>query len=389
MSTTQTQAAVARAWLRDERRVACALLVGVEGSAPLAPGATMLVDADGRIEGSITGGCVESAVAQEAEAVLAGAAARLVTYGISDELAGTAGLTCGGTVHVLVHLLAADDARTALAALDAAAAGRPAAIATLLDGPRAGAKLAVVCDGSGDAADGSPPATSPGDRVVGSLRGPALLDDSVARDASGLLDRGVTTVRSYGADGATLGADLRVHVRSFAAPPQLVVFGANDFSAALAPIAKELGYAVTIGDARERFARADRFARAAAVAVQWPGELLAGRTLGPRDAVLVFTHDPKFDEPALHAALASGAGYVGALGSHATTADRNRRLRAAGLTDEQLARIHAPCGLDIGGRTPEETAISVLGEIVAHRAGRPGGPLRATAGPIQPRGHAA
>jgi xanthine dehydrogenase accessory factor len=368
MSTARTQASIGRAWLREGRRVACALLVEIEGSAPLPPGASMLVDDEGNLEGSITGGCVESAVAQEAEAILAGAPPKLVTYGISDELAGTVGLMCGGIVHIFVHALDPADSDTVVAALDAVEAGRPAAIATLLDGARAGAKLAVA-----------------GDLAVGSLGGPALLDRSVARDAQGLLDQGVTTIRRYGLDGATLGADVRVHVRSFAPPPQMLIFGANDFSAALAPIAKELGYAVTICDARERFVRAPRFSRAADVIVDWPQAALADRTLGPRDAVLVFTHDPKFDEPALRAALETDAGYLGALGSRRTTQDRNARLREAGVTDEQLARVHAPCGLDVGGRTPEETAISVLAEIVAVRAGRPGAPLRATEGTIQPR----
>jgi xanthine dehydrogenase accessory factor len=368
MTTVRRRASVGSSWLREGRRVASALLVEVEGSAPLAPGATMLVDEHGEIEGSITGGCVEGAVAQEAHAVLAGAPPKLLAYGISDELAGTVGLTCGGIVHVFVHELGTAAVEAELAALDAVQEGRPAAIATLLDGPLAGTALAVVED-----------------RVIGSLGGPELLDRSVARDALGLLEQGITTVRRYGADGATLGADLRVHVRAFAPPPQMVIFGAIDFSAALAPLAKELGYAVTICDARERFARSPRFTRAAEVVVGWPPEALAGRHLGPRDAVLVFTHDPKFDEPALRAALASGAGYVGALGSRRTTAERAARLRADGLSEQELARVAAPCGLDIGASTPEEVAISVLAEIVAARAGRPGTPLRTTSGPIQPR----
>lgn len=359
---------VARAWLQDGRRIACALLVEIEGSAPLQPGAVMLVDEHGAIEGSITGGCVESAVAQEAEELLAGGPPKLVSYGISDELAGTVGLTCGGIVHVFVHELGAEDATAVLAAYAAVEQGRPAAVATLLDGEQAGAKLAIV-----------------GDEPVGSLRGPALLDRSVARDAAGMLDQGVTAIRSYGADGATLGAELRVHVRSFAPAPQMVIFGAIDFSAALAPLAKEIGYAVTICDARERFARSPRFSRAAEVVVDWPERALEGRELGPRDAVLVFTHDPKFDEPALIAALASDAGYVGALGSRRTTEDRAERLREAGVGEEQLARVFAPCGLDIGGRTPEETAISVLAEIIAVRARRSGAPLRETDGTIAPR----
>lgn len=368
MTTERVTAEVAGEWLRDGRRVASALLVEIEGSAPLLPGASMLVDADGGIEGSITGGCVESAVVQEAEDVLAGGPPRLVAYGISDELAGTVGLTCGGTVHVFVHELAGPAAEAELAALEAVSGGRPAAVATLLDGAGAGSKLAVV--------DGE---------TVGSLKGPEALGRTVARDAAGLLDQGTTAIRRYGADGAVMGAELRVHVRSFAPPPQMVVFGAIDFSAALARMATELGYAVTICDPRERFLGSPRFARSAEVVVDWPDRALSGRRLGPRDAVLVFTHDPKLDEPAAIAALESGAGYVGALGSRKTTADRERRLREAGVDAAALERLHAPCGLDIGGRTPEEVALSVLAEIVSERTGRAGESLRATTGTIRPR----
>jgi xanthine dehydrogenase accessory factor len=349
------------------------VLVAVADSAPLPVGAAMYVDADGAIEGSISGGCVESAVVHEAMAVLAGGPPAVHTYGISDELAGTAGLTCGGTVHVFVHALSPDDAGAVADVYAAVEAGAPAALATVLDGDAAGATIAVL---PGDDA----PAPARGERA-----GPRLLWHAVERDAAGLLDQGVTTIRSYGADGATLGAELRVFVRSFASPPQLLIFGAIDFSAALAPLAKELGYAVTISDPRERFVTAPRFARAATVHVGWPDAALAGRRFGPRDAILVFSHDPRLDVPALIGALATDAGYIGALGSRRTTAERNERLRAAGVSDEQIARIHAPCGLDIGGRTPEETAISILAEIVAVRAGRPSAPLRETAGPIQPR----
>jgi xanthine dehydrogenase accessory factor len=174
---------------------------------------------------------------------------------------------------------------------------------------------------------------------------------------------------------------MRVHAQ----PPQMVLFGAIDFSAALAPMAKELGYAVTICDAREMFVKSPRFARAAEVVTDWPDRHLAGRTLGPRDAVLVLTHDPKFDEPALTAAVRSGAGYVGALGSRRTHADRVERLRESGVGDDELARISSPCGLDVGARTPAETAIAVLGEILALRAGRAGGRLAEASGPIHPR----
>jgi xanthine dehydrogenase accessory factor len=165
----------------------------------------------------------------------------------------------------------------------------------------------------------------------------------------------------------------------------MVIFGAIDFSVALAKTARELGYRVTICDARPPFIGSSRFAQVAEVAVDWPDRHLAGRELGPRDAVLVFTHDPKFDEPALLAALQSGAGYIGALGSRRTHRERVERLRDAGVDEAQLARISSPCGLDIGARTPGETAISILAEVIAKRAGRAGEPLSDTSGSIHSR----
>ncbi|MFL5818793.1 MAG: XdhC family protein [Conexibacter sp.] len=367
MRATSLTAATALEWLRDGRRFAIAVLVDVEGSAPLSPGATMLVGADGAIEGSITGGCVESAVVHEAQAILREHLPPvLATYGISDELAGTAGLTCGGTVHVFVQTLDAACAAPVAAFLAAMRDGRAAGLATLLDGERAGAKLAVV--------DGEP---------VGSLGGGELLDRNVAQDLLGLLTQGGGALLRYGLDGSKLGAEQRVHLHTHALPPQLIVFGAIDFSAALARLAQGLGYRVTISDPRAAFARSPRFSQVAEVRIGWPAETLAGRQLGPRDAVLVFSHDPKLDVPAVVAALATDAGYVGALGSRRTTADRERRLRAAGVTGAQLERLHAPCGLDIGSATPEETALSVLAEIVADRADRRGGPLRDNAEPIR------
>ena len=223
------------------------------------------------------------------------------------------------------------------------------------------------------------------DEVIGSLGHVALLDRNVARETAGLLEEGKTQIRRFGSDGATLGDDLRVHIRAYALPPKMVIFGAIDFSAALAPFAAAIGYEVEIIDARESFARSARFSRAARVHIGWPQEVMREVTLGPRDAVLVFTHDSKFDEPALLSALATDAGYIGALGSRHTTEDRERRLREAGAGDADIARIHAPCGLDIGSRTAEETAVSVLAEIIASRARRGGAPLRTTAGPIHGR----
>jgi xanthine dehydrogenase accessory factor len=365
---------VAAAWLREPRRFVQALLVEVEGSAPLPAGAMLVVDEQGSIEGSITGGCVEGAVVQEAEAMMAAgtpaepAPPKFLTYGISDELAGTVGLMCGGIVHVFVDELTADTGRAELAVLEAHADGRQAAIATLLDGPSAGGRMAVVDD-----------------EVIGSLGATDLLDRNVARETRGLLEEGKTTVRRFGADGATLGDDLRVHIRAYAPPPQMFIFGAIDFSAALAPFAAQIGYEVTICDARDRFVRSPRFSSVAKIQIGWPQEVLRDVELGPRDAVLVFTHDPKFDEPALLAALRTNAGYIGALGSRQTTIDREQRLRRAGADDADLARIHAPCGLDIGSRTAEETAVSVLAEIIASKTRRGAAPLRKTNGPIHGR----
>ena len=364
------------AWLAEERRVVQALLVEVEGSAPLPVGAMMVIDDQGNIEGSITGGCVEGAVVTEAEDLLAdtGSApvpAKLLRYGISDELAGTVGLMCGGIVHILVYELTGEAAEVERAVLEAHAEGRPAAVATLIDGNTAGSRLAVI-----------------GDTLVGSLHDTELLDRNVAREAQGLLEEGKTTLRRFGSDGATLGDDIRVHIRAYALPPQMWIIGAIDFSAALAPFAAQIGYEVTITDARDRFARSRRFSAAASVKIGWPQEVMANVELGPRDAVLVFTHDPKFDEPALIAALATNAGYIGALGSRQTTADREERLKRAGVSEADLARVHAPCGLDIGSRTAEETAVSVLAEIIAARAERAGSPLRQTSGPIHGRDRA-
>jgi xanthine dehydrogenase accessory factor len=190
-------------------------------------------------------------------------------------------------------------------------------------------------------------------------------------------------MRDFGLDGAALGSGQRVYNSIQAEPPRMVVFGAIDFSSALAPLAKGLGYRVTIADPRSAFLKSRRFSAAAETEVGWPDKVLEGVELGPRDAVLIFTHDPKLDVPAVQAALGTGAGYIGALGSRNTTADRNRRLRDVGVSDEEIDRIFAPCGLDIGASTVEETAVAVLAEIIAHRAGRHGMPLREAQGPIR------
>jgi xanthine dehydrogenase accessory factor len=327
----------------------------------------MFVDGDGNVEGSITGGCVESAVAQEALAVLEGGGPPVLReYGISDELAGTVGLTCGGLIDVFVSELRAGSRAAMREALSAIVARRPCAIATLLDGEAAGARLMVDADES-----------------LGSLGVGTLLDQNVERDARGLIAQGRSVVRRYGADGTTLGDDLRIQVTAYATAPRMVIFGAIDFSAALAPLAHGLGYEVTICDPRRAFVESPRFSAAAKTVVAWPDSALRGQELGPRDAVLVFSHDPKLDVPALQVALQTDAGYIGALGSRRTTAERRARLLDEGASEQDLNRIFAPCGLNIGSSTPEETALAILAEIVAHRAGRDGRPLRAASGPIR------
>jgi len=369
VTTLPSTESIAADWLRDGRRVVSATLVERIGSAPLDPGAQMLVDDRTNIEGSVTGGCVEGALVEEAQRILDGGEPRLVTYGVSDEEAADVGLMCGGTVRVFVHEQDDDAVGPLGAVAGARASEEPVALATMIEGGSAGAKMAVLADG-----------------VVGSLRGTDLLDHSVARDARGQLDEGISRIRRYGAGGELMGSELVVYIQAFTSQPRMVIFGAIDFSAEMAKVASEIGYRVTICDARAPFVSSPRFSRAAEVVVDWPDRYLDGQELGPRDVVLVFTHDAKFDEPALMGALATGAGYVGALGSRQTQARRVERLRAAGLDDEAIARIHAPCGLDIGARTPPETVVSILAEVIAVRTGRAGESLARSSGPIHPEG---
>ena len=355
-------------WLDERRRVVVASLIETLGSAPLEPGAEMLVDDADRIEGSVTGGCVEAALVQEAQEILRGAPPHAVRYGISDQDAVDVGLMCGGTVEVFLHELTEEHREVLTVVRDAREEGRPVALATLLDGDHAGRSMAVLED-----------------ETIGTFDGPPLLDDAVTRDGRGFLAEGRSAIRRYSARGEVMGSDVRVHIQAFATPPQLLIFGAIDFSAALAPLAAAIGYQVTICDARAAFASSPRFSQHAEVTIDWPDRHLAQRMLGPRDGILVFTHDPKFDEPAITAALESDAGYIGALGSRRTHADRVARLRAAGVDDAALERINSPCGLDIGARTPSETAIAILAEILALRAGRDGGRLKHGTEPIHPR----
>jgi xanthine dehydrogenase accessory factor len=252
---------------------------------------------------------------------------------------------------------------------DAVRAEEPVALATVVAGP--------------DAAVGRTMLVRPGREPLGSLGDPDL-DRVVARDAAGELAAGRTGTRHYGPRGEARQQEVTVFIESFAPPPRMVIFGAVDFTAALVKVAKILGYRVTVCDARSVFATPRRFPHADEVVCEWPDRYLAraGKELGPRDAVCVLTHDPKFDVPALVAALDTEVGYLGAMGSRRTHADRVARLREAGVDEAGIRRIMAPIGLDIGARTPEETAISICAEIIALRTGRAAPSLRDASGPI-------
>jgi len=243
----------------------------------------------------------------------------------------------------------------------------PVALATVIAGPNVGAKLLV----------------RPGSEPIGTLGDPGL-DRVVTRDARGELEAGLTSTRHYGMHGEAREDAVSVFIESFALPPRMIIFGAVDFTAALAKVAKVLGYRVTVCDARAVFATVQRFPMADEVVNDWPDRYLAkvGDELGPRDAVCVLTHDHKFDVPAIAAAVRTNVGYLGAMGSRRTHEGRIERLREAGLGDDAIARVMSPIGLDIGARTPEETAISIAAEIIALRTGRFGRSLRDTAGPI-------
>ncbi|MHB1536860.1 MAG: XdhC family protein [Acidimicrobiales bacterium] len=250
-------------------------------------------------------------------------------------------------------------------------AEEPVALAEVVEGPDdlLGAKLLVL--------------PGPPERVLGSLGDPDL-DRVVARDGRGELAAGRTAARHYGRHGEAREREVSVFVESFAPPPQMLIFGAVDFTAALAKVAKILGYRVTVCDARPVFATAVRFPMADEVVVSWPDRHLAavGGGLGPRDAVCVLTHDPKFDVPAIVSALKTRVGYLGAMGSRRTHDQRVARLRQAGVDDAGLSRVMAPIGLDLGARTPEETAVAICAEIIALRAGHDAPSLRDRPGPI-------
>lgn len=307
-------------WHADGRRAAIATVVDRRGSAPRDPGASLALNDLGQIAGSVTGGCVEPSVLREAREVLDGGRPRLREYGIADDAAFEVGLACGGTVGILVAPL---DLSLVPPLAAAVAADRPVALTMRADGERIGAQD---------------------------------LQEQPTGPVAALLELGESAIVDLDGDA--------VFVHAFTPRPNLYVFGAVDHAAALTRVAKVLGYRVTVCDARAAFVTAERFPEADELVVDWPDRFLRRARVDARTAICVLTHDHKFDVPALVAALDTPAVYIGAMGSKVTTAEREERLRAEGVGDAGIGRIHAPIGLAIGARSPEEVAVAIGAEIV-------------------------
>jgi xanthine dehydrogenase accessory factor len=358
-----------RTWHADGGRFALATVVDTFNSAPRRPGAAMAVSGAGEVVGSVSGGCVEAAVYELGLEVIDSGRPVRQRYGVSDDDAFAVGLTCGGLIDVLVQPIDGVTFPEFAEVADTIDAGAPVAVATLAtQGPALGRRLIVWPD-----------------RVSGGF-GDGLLDAAVVDDAVAMLEQGTTMLRHYSTRGRRHGDDVSVFVQTFAPPPRIVVFGAIDFAAAVARVGKFLGYHVTVCDARPVFATRRRFPEADEVVVDWPHRYLAaeqdkGRIDG-RTVLCVLTHDPKFDVPLLELALRTDCRYVGAMGSRRTHGERLEQLRERGLSEAELARLSSPIGLDLGARTPEETAVSIAAEIISARGSGTGKPLSATEGRI-------
>jgi len=323
-------------------RIGRAVVTSVWGSAPRPEGSSMLAASDGRVAGSVSGGCVESATALEIKAALERGTPKLVTFGVSNERAWEVGLACGGTIEVLVEPAIRPEV------LQAARGTGGEVVASVIAGPALGGSVRVLEDG----------------RVEGQL--PIRLSMDAVRDAAlaALRKEASTSHTVETADGP-----ITLFLEVFARQPRLVIFGGVQIAVALVPLAKALGYHTIVADGREAFLDRERFPEADELILGWPEEALARIGIDSASFVCVLSHDPKFDEPALQIALRSPARYVGAIGSRKTQAARRERLRESGLTDAQVERLHGPIGLDLGGRQPAETALAILAEMTAVRYG--------------------
>jgi xanthine dehydrogenase accessory factor len=367
-------------WIEEGRDFAVATVVAVGGSAPRPPGAALAVSADGTAVGSVSGGCVEGAVYDLCLQALQDGETRVERFGYSDEDAFAVGLTCGGTIDIMITPY--DAGRTAqAAALSAAARGEPVALARVVHGPAGllGRAVLVRPDGTHE----------------GGLGGHPGLDRTAIAQVGALLAGGRTGTVEVSASGARWGSPrtesgggshcpggLTLFVESAVPAPRMIVFGAIDFAAALVRAGKFLGYHVTVCDARPVFATRVRFPEADEIVIDWPHRYLRRTDTDARTVLCVLTHDAKFDIPLLAEALRLPVAYVGAMGSRRTHEDRDRRLREAGVGERELARLRSPIGLDLGARTPEETALSIAAEIIATRHGGTGRPLTGSDTPI-------
>jgi xanthine dehydrogenase accessory factor len=354
------------AWRSEGMGAGRAVVIRTFGSAPRPEGAVLLVSDDGRLIGSVSGGCVEGAAAEEIAAARLTGNDRVIRYGISDEEAWDVGLACGGTIDVLVEP-EVPAALIAAARGSAGPSGHARAVVTPLPPDAPPAAFGPHSPGVGTPS----PArivVEGGGRIVEGSTGEAESDAELARVAGAILEDGRSRTvevagRSY-------------FVEAFPVRPRLVVVGAVEVARSLVRYASELGFETIVVDGRSAFATAARFPGADRIVVAWPDEAFEELAVGPNDAVAILSHDPKFDEPAIVEATRRGCRYVGAVGSRKTQSDRRVRLAEAGLEPDQIARLHGPIGLDLGGRDPAETALAIMAEIVAARRGGTGVPMR-------------
>jgi xanthine dehydrogenase accessory factor len=342
-----------------------AVVVRTFGSAPRPEGAVLLYASDGRIAGSVSGGCVEGAAAEEVERARSSGNARVIRYGISDEQAWDVGLACGGTIDVLVEPAVPPSAvRAAMASLGAGGSGAAVVTPLPVDAPPADF-------GPHEPGVGAPPEPTllvhDDGRLEGTL-GDASLDAQLTQAAIDALKRGLSRTVELG--------DRSLFIEVYPVRPRLVIIGAVEVARSLVRLARELGFETVVIDGRAAFATPERFPDVDRLVVGWPDEIADEIGLGPNDAVAVLTHDVKFDEPAIVEALRRGCRYVGAVGSRKTQADRRARLLEVGVSESELAQLRGPVGLDLGGRNPAETALAILAEIVAERYGGSGVPMR-------------
>ncbi len=376
------------AWHAEGVPVGRAVVVRTFGSAPRPEGAVLLTTADGRLAGSISGGCVEGAAYEQIELARATGRARVIRYGISDEQAWDVGLACGGTIDVLVEPFVRPEVEEAARAVAAGGIGGPAgATGRPIRAP--GAPETAVGPGSGRAvviplpADAPGPVLGPHPPGAGEPPAPALVvgeDGSLAgtlgdAEADAALVAAVGDALRTGASRTIAVGGRQLFIEAYPSRPRLVVVGAVQVAIPLVRFARELGYETIVVDGRPAFARPERFPDVDRLVVAWPDEAAEEIGLGPADSVAILTHDVKFDEPAIIESLRRRCRYVGAVGSRRTQADRRARLLAAGVPEEDLGRLHGPIGLDLGGRSPAETALAIVAEIVAARYGRGGGQL--------------